>query len=426
MLTVDLLRLRASGTDIKPVRAKRERALPLAEALLEVFRDANGKSLEALDAEIGAVDAAPTDLKVRQGLAKLLKDELTLQQVSSEEAAQVRAQVFLEAAARRKAGSFDRDDVLRAVAEARNESPAALDEALFCDLRGETRITAAYVTTAEDLVDRYERAQEDALLMRATVVKATLPSVSPATFRALFRKLKFLGLLFRVAARSEDEGGGYVLTIDGPSSLFGPTTRYGLSFVHLLPTLRLAGSFSLTADIRYRNRTYVFRKEETRIETHEGASAREAEWLGEVPAALLRALRKGTRDDEGEGEGGGAASVDAGVCHDLIEGRGEVLVPDLVLRDGQKRVYLEVLGKHDRDAFFRRLAFMIETPPDERRALILCAPKALRVHPDLVKPADGALTLLIFHGQPSSTSVLRAAREFFKNTAKNGDAMRLR
>lgn len=402
MLTVDLLRLRASGTEIRPVRTKPERALPLAEALLEVFRSSTGKTLEALEAEIGTVTVAATDVKVRQGLAKLLKDDLELSVTSSEETASIRARVFALAAEERKASSFDREKVLATIGAELGRSPKELDQNLFCDLRGETRVISAPLPTADVLLERYERAQEDALLMRATVVKATIPKVAPATFRAIFRKLKFLGLLFRVHRRDPEADEGFTLTIDGPSSLFGPTTRYGISFVHLLPTLRLAGGVSLTAEIRYRNRTYVFRKEESDANTRADAS----EWLADVPATLLRALERATKGSD----------ASTGVCHEILENAGEVLVPDLVVSVARKLVYVEVLGKHDRSAFFRRLELASRASSSmgsPEAPLILCVPKALRIDPDLAKDVKNTLSVIVFHGQPSATAVLERARKFY-------------
>ncbi|MFO0663214.1 MAG: DUF790 family protein [Polyangiaceae bacterium] len=399
MLTVDLLRLRASGSEIKPVRTKAERALPLAQALLDVFRAAEGTTLEELESEIGAVDVAATDVKVRQGMAKLLKDELSLDAMPSPDAAQLRSQVFAMAAEARRSGRFDRSVVLARAASELGKSVEDVERSLFGDLRGETRVTKVHVPSAEELLRRYDRAQEDALLMRATVVRAEIPKVAPAVFRAIFRKLKFLGLLFR-AERKDDS---YALTIDGASSLFGPTTRYGVSFVHLLPTLRLAGSVSLTADIRYRNKTYVFRKEEGGAADSAADSATDG--LGEVPSTLLRALEKNARSETGE-------PWQARVCHDVLTGAGgEVLVPDIELRLGDRRAYVEVLSKHDRGAYFRRIEFAAATPLSH--PLVLCVPKALRVSPELAKDVAMSVSVVVFHGQPSAWAVTEAARNFF-------------
>lgn len=66
-------------------------------------------------------------------------------------------------------------------------------------------------------------------------------------YKLLFRYLK----LFRLMTYIEgDADHGFTLTIDGPTSLFQPSTRYGLDLAKLLPALLHVTRWSLTATLQ--------------------------------------------------------------------------------------------------------------------------------------------------------------------------------
>src|SRR5438477_547460 len=84
-----------------------------------------------------------------------------------------------------------RDEVLRAVAEELKLEPDALLNSLFADLRDENRLLNFEDITAQRLIDRYNVAMAQAVMLRSVLVRAEVRNERPARYRQLFRRLKF-------------------------------------------------------------------------------------------------------------------------------------------------------------------------------------------------------------------------------------------
>src|SRR5262249_12588464 len=101
---------------------------------------------------------------------------------------------------------------------------------------------------AARLVEAYELAQAQAVLLRAVRGTVEVTCDAPGATRALFHKLKFLRLLYRLEALAR---GRYRIELDGPYSLFESVTKYGLQLALALPAVRACRSFRLTAEVRW-------------------------------------------------------------------------------------------------------------------------------------------------------------------------------
>ena len=113
--------------------------------------------------------------------------------------------------------------------------------ALFADLHDENRLLRFEDMTAQRLIDRYNVALAQAVLLRSVFVRAEVRHERPPRYRQLFRRLKFHRLLYRVEGNMSD---GYVFHIDGPLSLFSATTKYGMQVALFLPALLVLLGFS--------------------------------------------------------------------------------------------------------------------------------------------------------------------------------------
>jgi uncharacterized protein len=71
----------------------------------------------------------------------------------------------------------------------------------------------------------------------------------PGEYKLLFRYLKLFGLMHRITG---DVDAGYSIFLDGPASLFKPSTRYGIQFAKFLPAILHASKWSLDALIHPR------------------------------------------------------------------------------------------------------------------------------------------------------------------------------
>jgi len=368
LLTADLVRARRRGDELKLVAldaAGRTAALELAAALLALAEAHVGKTRSELDEVMDAVIGGAKDRKLAAGLAKLIWDRAELAEAVPIDPEVLRHDVFTRArdawAGAGEGGRFDRAAVLAAVAAERGLTVDDLERGLYADLREAHVITELAQITAPRLVEAYDLAQPQAVLLRAVRVVVEVHSAIPGAYRTLFRKLKFLRLLCAITPRPK---GGYRIEIDGPFSLFESSTRYGLALALALPAIRELDRWSLVADLRWgAARTPLVCRLEGRGEPDAEAPPHLAD---EVRALLddLRALDTPWR---------------AAPATDLLDLPGHgVCIPDLTFSHSQtgERVHLEVLGYWSRDAVWKRVE-LVQAGLDHR--IVFAVGQHLRV-----------------------------------------------
>ncbi len=257
MLTGNLVLVRTAKDRVIPRYLNREAQqwLEVAESLRLVFKDGVGMSRAEIEDEIDAVIGGEAATLVHKGLAKVLEDRAEFEVVADVPPDQLRAKVFEAAAAHRQTlraqgprAPFRRDEVLGQVGAEVGLDAEAVASALFADLKDENRMLAFSDLGARALIDRYNVALAQSVLLRSVLVTAHVRDESPARMRQLFRWLKFHRLLYRVEGNGRE---GYTLHIDGPLSLFSSTTRYGLQMALFLPALLLCREFRLDAELRW-------------------------------------------------------------------------------------------------------------------------------------------------------------------------------
>jgi uncharacterized protein len=343
LLTADLVRVRRRGQELRIVPldpATRARAEQLAEAFLGVALSHVGCTREEFEEACEAISSAG-DRKLADGLCKLVEDRCEFEAAAPIEPEELRREVFSAASAAWRAGGFDRHAVLAQAAAARGLGVDELERGLYADLRGAHLLHRVEALSAPGLVAAYELAQAQAVLLRAVRVVVEVECAAPGSYRALFRKLKFLRLLHTIQARGE---GAYQIVIDGPYSLFDSVTKYGLQLALALPAIRECDAWSLDAELCWGPERLPLR---FRL-----AGARDAGETQEdlrLPDDVDRLLR-------GLAALGGPWRAAPASCLLDLPGVG-VCVPDLVLEheaNGQ-RVYVEVLGYWSRDAVWRRV-----------------------------------------------------------------------
>jgi hypothetical protein len=72
----------------------------------------------------------------------------------------------------------------------------------------------------------------------------------PGEYKLLFRYLKLFQLMTYIEG---DADHGFTITVDGPTSLFKPSTRYGLAIAKLIPALLHVTKWSLKATLQMRD-----------------------------------------------------------------------------------------------------------------------------------------------------------------------------
>jgi predicted nuclease of restriction endonuclease-like RecB superfamily len=378
VLTADHVVARRRGGELI-VRAlgedDRAEALRLAVAAIPIFRAAVGHTRDDLETELASVETEPRHQKVRDGLIKLLEDRCTWGVETGPEPADVRREVFTRSAKARAAleagARFDRAAVLTEAAGALGLDVVSVDRALYADLRGANVLSVFETVSPAALVEAYARGQVQAVLLRAARVKVGIACDSPAAARNLFRRLKFLGLLYTMQRTDR----GYELAIDGPLSLFESVTKYGHRIAQLTPLLEACGPWNLEADLRWGKERVplTFRARGGASSSNARGADGESSDETAVPddlADLVRAFRAlGTP---------WRVSKSRTVLD--LPGTG-LCVPDLVFTREKQSIYFEALGYWSREAVFRRVD-LVERGISE--TILFAASSKLRVSEELL------------------------------------------
>jgi predicted nuclease of restriction endonuclease-like RecB superfamily len=305
------------------------------------LQDHIGRSREEVETAAAGIEVLPREVRLKEGFLKLLDDRATWGIPGGLDPEEVRRDVFLRATAVRAALSpgqhFDRAAVLGEIAIAHAAPPSAIEQALYADLRGAALLAGVETISAPALVEVYERGQAQAVLLRAVRIQVGVECASPAAARALFRRLKFLGLLHTIAPAEK----GYTIVIDGPLSLFDAVTKYGQKMALVLPVLEECQRWTLVAEVRWgKTRSpLTFRAS--------GGSAGGRMSDPPLPDAIAELVRRFAELDTGW-----TASANERVLD--LPGVG-LTIPDLVFARGGERIFFEVLGFWSRDAVFRRV-----------------------------------------------------------------------
>lgn len=398
MLTADLVEARPRADELRLTKLdakRRAAAVALAETVLDTYRGCVGQSREELAESVGELVVAARERRLFAGLCKLVEDEATFEGGAVLDAPpdQLRHALFTDAARARKEGTFDRAALIEAQAALHATDAPTLERALYADLRGAEVLRAVAPETADALVTRWSHAQVQAVLLRAVKVTVLVEAADPADQRALFRRLKFMRLLWQC---ERTEHGLWRITIDGPMSLFESVTKYGLELAMLVPVLDQMAKYALTAELRWgKGKTPLSFTHAGGTGTKPGADGAARRLPDDVQALLDR-----------------LAALDspwkAAVAEDLLELPGVgVIVPDLVLSRGKSRVFVEVLGHWSRSAVWKRVELVeagLTTP------LIIAASERLRVSEDVL-PADAPACLYVYKGVMSAKALIERAEK---------------
>jgi len=412
MLTGNLVRVVTSKQRVIPRYLPRESQqwLEVAESLLMIFREGVGMTRGEIEAEIDELVGEGMATLAHRGLAKVLEDRAEFEVVAEVPPETLRDKVFSAAAEHRKAlrasgnhrAPFLRDEVLDSVSKELGLSPDTIATSLFADLKDENRLLKFDDLSAQRLVDRYNVALAQSVLLRSVLVRAEVRGEKPARYRQIFRQLKFHRLLYRVEG---DMNEGYVFHVDGPLSLFSATNKYGLQMALFLPTLLHCHDFRLDAELRWGP------KREPRsfhLESKDGLTSYLADTGTFVPpevAAFVERFRQV------------APGWDVTESTDFVElGREGVWVPDykFVHRKSGVDVFVEVLGFWKRASLDRLLRLLPRHGPDR---YVLAVSDRLKVDEEALEALSGSV--LKFKEIPNAPE-LAALLDRFVTDAKGG------
>lgn len=401
MLTTDLLRVRSVDGELRPryLDPADPVAHELAAQLIAVFADHVGEPRWKLDAALRDLLGTGTAFLLHRGLAKLLADRAELDTAAVCEPEELRRRVFAAAAAARRATGpgeeLDRAAILAAVAAELDSEVGAVERSLYADLKDEQILVAWESCTPEWLLQRYNVALAQAILLRAESLDLYLRGGASRQQRAIFQRIKFFQLMHTVG---RGEGGGWQVRLDGPTSLFRASTRYGLQMASFLPTLLHVDDWSLEAVVRWGKRRLRRRFVLSAADGLRPHGRLPGQWQPEELVAFAASFRAQESDWEIDPQG---ALVDLG---------GEsVLVPDFVFlhRPTGVEVVMEVLGYWRRGAVKKRLALLRRHGPEN---LVLAVSKQLAAGEDELEGLPGPV--YVFTKTPLVREVVKRLEPF--------------
>jgi uncharacterized protein len=393
VLTADLVRARVRGATLAPSLVDpgdpeiQEIAGRIVDGLAAgaAARTRLGEAVAEIEEAVG--DLGPA--KVARGMLRIAQGRCETELAASVDPATLRYEVFTRAAAR---GPLRLDDgapdpfgrptaaeILAEVGRDHELDAEGAAEALYGDLPTERRLSAFAVPDATWLVHRYNVALVQALLSSATGIRLALERPEAPRMRQLVRWIKFHQLLH--TARRDGEL--LEVALDGPVSLFGPSTRYGQQLARFFPALLLQpGPWRMEATVLWtkaRHRKQLVVTDGDGLRSHYADTGAYRTRAHEQFVAQFADKDRGWALHEGE--------------LPLALGDRGLVFPDFTLRRGAQEVHLEVLGYWKAEALEERLALLDERGP---RNLIVAVSRKLRgdkgqalpEHPKLVAYAE--------------------------------------
>ena len=258
MLPTDLLISRQNGEEIAPKRLPIDKANgAIATELISLFQGCQGKTQGELDRQLLELEGEETNYRIKRGLAHLLKSEAfsTLEIVSPLEPIALRQRVFAlssEAASIPQTAAITLCRLAGQLSEELGHEvlPTQIQSGLYADLMENRILTQFEPPTPEALLHRYNLSQVQGIFYKASQIKITAHRNDPGEYKLLFRYLKLFGLMTYIEG---DADHGFTIAIDGPTSLFKPSTRYGLDIAKLIPALLHVTKWSLAAELHLKD-----------------------------------------------------------------------------------------------------------------------------------------------------------------------------
>jgi predicted nuclease of restriction endonuclease-like RecB superfamily len=339
MLTADLAMSYRRGNRITPryLESGNPRHLQTAADLTLIVEQHHGRRRAELERALDEYIGVGTDYKILRGLIKLLTDRCIFETSCVKEPGEIRRALFTKAAAHHlsaeRAIIADDQSRRRLIAEVATElecSPEEVMAGLYADLSGNQRLVAFEEMGAEDLLDRYNLAQAQALLYRCSEMRLRIEPQEPGVTRRLFTEIKAFRLIHAIKGNPV---AGYDVQLSGPVSIFHRSQRYGVQMSVFLPALLLYPGWRMRAEIGTKTGSAFFELDSKQNLLRSHYVADDAQPQKQQIAKLLEDF--GKLDGEWSAEPG----------QEIID-LGEIaFVPDLVfIREGDEPIYLEMLG----------------------------------------------------------------------------------
>lgn len=400
MLPTDLLIHRFNGEEIVPKRLQTdENVLSIAQELIALFQAAKNGTRGELNRQLQALEGEETDYRVKRGLAHLLNSAFsTFETVSPLDPPMLRERVFA-LSAQSIPSVLETQNTIEKVAEVLSQEldrevfPEQVKAGLYADLPENQILIGFEAPTPEALVHRYNLSQVQGVFYRASHMVINAHRNDPGQYKLLFRYMKLFQLMTYIEG---DADHGFTLTIDGPTSLFKPSTRYGLAIAKLLPALLHVTRWSLAAELQM-NDSYSGKTRQGRFALDSQCGLTSHYPPGKTYDSLL---------EEGFVDRWNKAKTEWRLERevDLIPIPGSVMIPDFRVVHPDGRTFLVEIVGYWRPEYLRKKFSQVRQ--SGRDDLILAVSERLNLEKAGVKISDTPARIVWFKDQLLPKAVL--------------------
>jgi uncharacterized protein len=255
MLPSELLIYRYNGESIVPKRVEIDaHHLQMATDNIDCFKSVIGGTQGQLDELLLELEGDNPDFRVKRGLAHLLKSQSfsTFEIISPLVPSELRQRVYALAAAVSPSVENSKTTLATLASKLSQElsqeiRPIQITQGLYADLPDNRILTEFNPPDPVALIHRYNLSQVQGIFYRASEMTINAHRNVPGQYKLLFRYLKLFQLMTYIEG---DADNGFTIKIDGPTSLFKASTRYGLAIAKLIPAILHVTKWSLTATLQ--------------------------------------------------------------------------------------------------------------------------------------------------------------------------------
>lgn len=406
MLPTDLLIYRQNGEEIVPkhlpIAAK---SIAIAADLISLFQNCQGSTQGELERQLRELEGTNTDYRIKRGLAHLLRSETfsKFAVVSPLEPQQLRQRVFAlsaQAAPLPQLASATLQTLAEQLSQEleREVLTEQIRSGLYADLDENKILVQFDAPTPEALLHRYNLSQVQGIFYKASQIRINAHRNDPGEYKLLFRYLKLFGLMAYIEG---DADHGFTISIDGPTSLFKPSTRYGLDIAKLIPALLHVTKWNLTTDLQIRD-SYT-KSEKTRHFTLDSRCGLVSHYPPGKPYDSMLESSFADRWDSLKSDWQLEREVD------LIPIPGSVMIPDFRLVHSSGRSFLLEIVGYWRPEYLRKKFSQVRQ--SERDDLILAISERLNLEKAGVKLGNTPAQIIWFKDKLSPKAVLNVLNE---------------
>jgi predicted nuclease of restriction endonuclease-like RecB superfamily len=394
MLPSSLLVVWKRKSDILPRYAKLSNDnLEVAGALIEAYKQHVGEKKKVLKAVVTDLENNGCEYRFVRALALLLDRKGTFTCNSKINPMNLRRKIYQ---ATEKSGLpttlENRQRIIETIASEMALTPENFEEFLYADLDDELILEKFTPPLACELLEQYNLSLSQTLLFDSTELSFS----TSGNWQRLFHTIKKLGLIYEVY-----QDNGLLVKIDGPTSLFKLTRRYGISIAKLLPIIVANSEWTIRAKIlwKYTNEICNFKIESKKHSSLLGKPSLPPVTYDSVAEESFASQFQALKSDwnlKREPE-----PVPAGT---------QVIIPDFSLERGVIKVYLEIVGFWTEE-YLRRKA---EKLNQIEAKMLLLVNEALACEKLSALEKRPQLNFIYYHDKIPIASILRYLESAFE------------